>query len=80
MIADDVATIRNYLSDSKPMLDAFERICKAYEMHLKASSRVTDYANSLSPAPYSKEKSLNLRHARAVRAALGEAYMGGPLL
>lgn len=83
LIADDVALIRGYLEkrgDSADALASFERILDKYRTYLKAAERVTGYANSLRPAPYSNEKSINMRHARAIRVALGDAYLGGPLL
>lgn len=60
-------------------LAALERIKAKHQLYVDAAGRVTDYANALRPAPYSTDKSINVRHAVGIRRALGDAYMGGPL-
>lgn len=73
-IADDYVTVSNAMDrHDREGHEALQRIKARHQELLNAALRVTEMANALREDGFSEE-------ARAIREALGPAYLGGPLL
>ena len=94
MIADDVKLVREVLAagvDAGPYPEALwckqeayaaiNRILALYQRNLAAIARLTDLANNMAKI---EDDSTDLKYASSwafdIRQALGDAYLGGPLL
>lgn len=79
MISDDfdylTLFIQNRRSETILAEDALDQIKEKYRKNLNAVSRVTELCNKMSAAG-----SYAQSYAKDVREALGDAYLGGPLL